>query len=57
MKPLGAVFGMTGEMKDLAMVISKVRADLPVSSREVLVIFVIWECCLFLFTVPVNANS
>lgn len=56
MKPLSAFTGMTGEMRELAVIVSKVRANLHVSCREMLVIFVIWECCLLLFTVTDSAS-
>lgn len=54
LKPLSAFIGMTGEMRELATVVSKVRSDFCFIYIEILVIFVIWECCLFLF---VNADS
>jgi len=55
LKPLSAFVGMTGEMRELATVVSKVRLDFPFSCKEIFVIFVIWECCFFLFTVADSA--
>jgi len=41
LKPLSAFVGMTGEMRELATVVSKVRLDFPFSCKEIFVIFVI----------------